>query len=225
MIKPYTWWARKAHYSLLKVIATALLRIINSWLFTWKFIVFCKPNGNLAPLSVFVVFDVQKIPLKSLSVKWSRHREQARINDLYLYDQCSLVSFFAQTTPRDEKKEGRKLHVTAVKMVVVLTETTKRDFTFHCGHSAKTNISFDSFMTRFVHAYYSSRMIDRFLNWYDHGKPKSAKVKGRGHPASPTLVVRIYTTLCLFGWILTHCNFLFRKYKTVNIKGLFAGYF
>ena len=86
-------------------------------------------------------------------------------------------------------------------------------------------ISFDSFMTRFVHAYYSSRMIDRFLNWYDHGKPKSAKVKGRGHPASPTLVVRIYTTLCLFGWILTHCNFLFRKYKTVNIKGLFAGYF
>ena len=137
MIKPYTWWARKAHYSLLKVIATALLRIINSWLFTWKFIVFCKPNGNLAPLSVFVVFDVQKIPLKSLSVKWSRHREQARINDLYLYDQCSLVSFFAQTTPH-EKKGWRKLHVTAVKMVVVLTETTKRDFTLHCGHSAKT---------------------------------------------------------------------------------------
>ena len=33
-----------------------------------------------------------------------------------------------------------------------------------------------------AHARYSSRMIDRFLNWGDHGKPKSGKIKGRCQP-------------------------------------------
>ena len=35
------------------------------------------------------------------------------------------------------------------------------------------------FPAGFVHARYSSRMIDRFLNWGDHGKTKSDKIKGR----------------------------------------------
>ena len=38
------------------------------------------------------------------------------------------------------------------------------------------------FPARFAHAPYSSRMIDRFLNWGDHGKPKSGKIKGRCPP-------------------------------------------
>ena len=38
------------------------------------------------------------------------------------------------------------------------------------------------FSARFAHARYSSRMIDRFLNWGDHGKPKSGKIKGRCQP-------------------------------------------
>ena len=35
------------------------------------------------------------------------------------------------------------------------------------------------FPARFAHARYSTGMIDRFLNWGDHGKPKSGKIKGR----------------------------------------------
>ena len=38
------------------------------------------------------------------------------------------------------------------------------------------------FPTRYAHARYSSRMMDRFLNWGDHGKPKSGKIKGRCQP-------------------------------------------
>ena len=38
------------------------------------------------------------------------------------------------------------------------------------------------FPARFAHARYSSRMIDRFLHWGDHGKPKSGKIKGRCQP-------------------------------------------
>ena len=32
-------------------------------------------------------------------------------------------------------------------------------------------------LSRFAHARYSSRMIDRFLNWGDHGKLKRDKIK------------------------------------------------
>ena len=39
------------------------------------------------------------------------------------------------------------------------------------------------FSARFAHARYSSRMIDRFLNWGDHGKPKSGKIKGLCQPS------------------------------------------
>ena len=35
------------------------------------------------------------------------------------------------------------------------------------------------FPARFAHARYSTGMIDRFLNWGDHGKPKSGKIRGR----------------------------------------------
>ena len=38
------------------------------------------------------------------------------------------------------------------------------------------------FPVSFAHARYSSRMIDRFLNRGDHGKPKSGKIKGRCQP-------------------------------------------
>ena len=38
------------------------------------------------------------------------------------------------------------------------------------------------FPAGFAHARYISRMIDRFPNWGDHGKPKSGKIKGRCQP-------------------------------------------
>ena len=39
-----------------------------------------------------------------------------------------------------------------------------------------------------AHARYGSRMIDRFLNWCDHGKPKSGKIKGRCQPSLRTSI-------------------------------------
>ena len=64
-----------------------------------------------------------------------------------------------------------------------MTNRTKSGFTSHCRIAAKSpakaNFLFLLFPTRFAHARYSSRMIDRFLNWCDHGKPKSGKLKGR----------------------------------------------
>ena len=51
----------------------------------------------------------------------------------------------------------------------------------HCRIAAKMSFLL-FFPTRFAHARYSSRMIDRFLNWGDHGKPKSGKIKGRCQP-------------------------------------------
>ena len=44
----------------------------------------------------------------------------------------------------------------------------------HCRIAAKMNFLL-FFPTR-------SRMIDRFLSWGDHGKPKSGKIKGRCQP-------------------------------------------
>ena len=43
----------------------------------------------------------------------------------------------------------------------------------------KTNFFWLLFLVRSAHARYCFRMIDRFLNWGDHGKPKSGKIKGR----------------------------------------------
>ena len=59
--------------------------------------------------------------------------------------------------------------------------------TSHCRIAAKTNLLL--FAARFTHARYSSRMVDRFLNWGDHGEPKSGKIKGRCQPPLPPLLV------------------------------------
>ena len=64
-----------------------------------------------------------------------------------------------------------------------MTNRTKSEFTSHCRIAAKTNFLMLLLCpARFAHARYSSRMIDRFLNWGDHGKPKSGKIKGRCQP-------------------------------------------
>ena len=65
-----------------------------------------------------------------------------------------------------------------------MTNRTKSEFTSsHCRVAAKTNfLMLLLFPARFAHVRYSSRMIDRFLNWGDHGKPKSRKIKGRCQP-------------------------------------------
>ena len=61
-----------------------------------------------------------------------------------------------------------------------MTNRTKYEFTSHCRIATKTNfLMLLLFSACFAHARYRSRMIDRFLNWGDHGKPKSGKIKGR----------------------------------------------
>ena len=72
-----------------------------------------------------------------------------------------------------------KKSVTAKK---AMTNRTKSKFTSHCRISAKTNFLMLFFLARFAHARYSSQMIDRLLNWGNHGKPKSGKIKGRCQP-------------------------------------------
>ena len=62
-----------------------------------------------------------------------------------------------------------------------MTNRTKIEFTSHCRIAAKTNF-FMLFSARFAHARYSSRMI---LNWGDHGKLYSGKIKGRCQPPPP----------------------------------------
>ena len=66
-----------------------------------------------------------------------------------------------------------------------MTNGTKSEFTSHCRIAAKTNFLLFLFPARFAHARYNSRMIDRFLNWGDHGKPESGKIKGRCQPPPP----------------------------------------
>ena len=63
-----------------------------------------------------------------------------------------------------------------------MTTGTKSEFTSHCRIAAKTNLLLFLFQARLAYARYSSRMMDRFLNWGDHGKPKSGKIKGRCQP-------------------------------------------
>ena len=60
-----------------------------------------------------------------------------------------------------------------------MTNGGKSEFTSHCRIAAKTNFFLLLFPACFAHARYSSRMIDRFLTWGDHGKPKSGKIRGR----------------------------------------------
>ena len=59
------------------------------------------------------------------------------------------------------------------------------EFTSHCRIAAKTNLLL-FYPACFRHARYGSRMVDRFLNWGDHGKPKSGKIKGLCQSLPPT---------------------------------------
>ena len=64
-----------------------------------------------------------------------------------------------------------------------MTNRAKSEFTSHCWIAAKMNfLMLLLFPARFAHARYWSRMIDRFLNWGNHGKSKSGKIKGRCQP-------------------------------------------
>ena len=59
------------------------------------------------------------------------------------------------------------------------------------------------FPARFAHARYSSRMIDRFLNWGDHGKPKSGKIKGRCQPPPAQLMEWYFKIVIISENIIT----------------------
>ena len=85
----------------------------------------------------------------------------------------------------DKRKTRRKEKVSSTlprnKTKKPMTNRTKSNFTSHCRIAAKKLLrrTCSVFPTRSAHARYSFRMIDRFLNWGDHGKPKSGKIKGR----------------------------------------------
>ena len=93
-----------------------------------------------------------------------------------------------------------------------MTNSTKGEFTSHCQIAAKTNFLM-LFPARFAHARYSSRMIDRFLNWGDHGKPKSGKIKGHcQHPLDTTDQTLILSMGCLCKEIPCWCPSEGHKY-------------
>ena len=60
-----------------------------------------------------------------------------------------------------------------------MTNETKSTFTSHLRIATKTNFLLLLCTAGFGHARYSSRIIDRFLNWDNHGNPKSGKNEGR----------------------------------------------
>ena len=62
-----------------------------------------------------------------------------------------------------------------------MTNRTKGEFTSHFVIAVKMNL-FLLFPTRYAHACYSSWMIDRFLNWSDHGKRKAARSEAVASP-------------------------------------------
>ena len=91
----------------------------------------------------------------------------------------SHLSVVNRKTRRKENVSSTLLRKKSVTAKKAMTNRTKSEFTSsHCRVAAKTNFLL-LFPARFAHARYSSRMIDRFLNWGDHGKPKSGKIKGR----------------------------------------------
>ena len=91
----------------------------------------------------------------------------------------------------------RKKSVTAKK---AMTNRTKSEFTSHCRIAAKMNfLMLLLFPARFAHARYSCRMIDRFLNWGDHGKPKSGKIKGRCQP--PLVMINYRKDVYHHSWV------------------------
>ena len=78
----------------------------------------------------------------------------------------------SSTLPREKKL------VTAKKET---TNRTKSELISHCRIAGKTNL----ISARFARA---RCMIDRFLNWGDHGKPESGKIKGHCHPPQSSVV-------------------------------------
>ena len=83
-----------------------------------------------------------------------------------------------------------------------MTNRTKSEFTSsHCRVAAKTNFLL-LFPARFTHARYSSRMIDRFLNWGDHGKPKGGKIKGRCQPPLMMMMIIIVIVIIIITIII-----------------------
>ena len=96
-----------------------------------------------------------------------------------MYNSCSLVS-------QDQKKGKRKLHITAEKNRLQQRkqrQTGPKTNSLHTVESLRRRTPWCCcFPACFARARYSSRMIDRFLNWGDHGKPKSGKIKGRCQP-------------------------------------------
>ena len=120
------------------------------------------------------------------------------------------------TNARPEERK-RKLHITAEKIGYNKESNanrTKSEFTSHCRIAAKTNfLMLLLFPARFAHARYSSRMIDRFLNWGDHGKPKSGKIKGR---CQPPLIMRLRNQASLILKEHQHSYFVTRFFFPVQ---------
>ena len=107
-----------------------------------------------------------------------------------VYDQCSMVSFLAYLTAcNDKRKMRRKENVSSTlprtKIGYSKESNDQRDqkrIHFTSNPCEDELLVVGLFPARFAHARYGSRMIDRFLNWGDHGKPKSGKIKGRCQP-------------------------------------------
>ena len=101
--------------------------------------------------------------------------------------------------------------VTAKK---AMTNGTKSEFTSHCRVAAKTNFLLFLFPARFAHARYNSRMIDRFLNWGDHGKPESGKIKGRCQPPLVRTLPRRYVS-CSFVCLINNLFVIASAFMTI----------
>ena len=94
-----------------------------------------------------------------------------------------------------------------------MTNRTKSEVTSHCRIAAKTNFFLLLFPARFAHACYKSRMIERFLNWGDHRKPKSGKIKGLCQPQPPPPRTRSRVTFKLFATLRNElCPQYFRSF-------------
>ena len=90
----------------------------------------------------------------------------------------------------------RQKLVTAKK---AMTNGIKSEFTSHCRIVSKTNLVLLLFPACLAHARYSSLMIDRFLNWGDHGKPKSGKINGPT-PPFPHVILEKNNLQTAQGW-------------------------
>ena len=108
---------------------------------------------------------------------------------------------------QDQKKGKRKLHITGEKNRLQQRKqwpTGPKANSLHrtVESLAKTNfLMLLLFPARFAHARYSSRMIDRFLNWGDHGKLKSGKIKGRCQPPLVSWLIKTN----LFDVLISSC--------------------